>query len=120
MKKIIALTPWLLSINAALALLVSGCATPESHAFNQDFGENLPAKPMYYIKDENEKHFIIQVHQGTPSAGAERVLNLKEAATAVAKAECQRLGWEKWQLNYISERDQGWMHVVVAEVVRDK
>jgi len=75
---------------------------------------------MYYIYDENDQHFRINVHQGTPSNGAERVLNVKEAASTIAKAESQRLGWEKWQLNYIQERNQGWMHVVVAEVTREK
>ncbi len=74
---------------------------------------------MYSIQDEDAGHFTITVHQGTPSAGAERLLDVKEAASTVAKAESQRLGWEKWQLNYIQERNQGWMHVVVAEVTRE-
>ncbi len=75
---------------------------------------------MYYIQDEDAAHFRITVHQGTPTAGAERITNIKEAASAIAKAECQKLGWEKWQLNYIQERNQGWMHVVVAEVTRER
>jgi hypothetical protein len=122
MKKTIRLrwTLWLLSINAAIAVLSSGCATPKEHSFNSDFGENFPAQPMYYIEDENAEHFKITVHQGTPSAGAERVLNIKDAATAIATAESKRLGWEKWQLNYIDERNQGWMHIVIAEVTREK
>lgn len=122
MKKTIQLrwTLWLLAINTAVVVLFSGCASPQEHSFNTDFGESLPAQPVYYIQDENAQHFIITVHQGTPSAGAERILNIKEAASTIAKAECQRLGWEKWQLNYIQERNQGWMHVVVAEVTREK
>ena len=122
MKKTIRLrwTLWLLSINAAIAVLFSGCATPKEHSFNSDFGEKFPAQPMYYIENEDAEHFKITVHQGTPSTGAERVLNIKDAATTIAKAESQRLGWEKWQLNYIQERNQGWMHIVVAEVTREK
>jgi len=110
----------LLAINAAALVLFSGCATQQEHSFNSDFGAALPVQPMYYIYDENDQHFRINVHQGTPSNGAERVLNVKEAASTIAKAESQRLGWEKWQLNYIQERNQGWMHVVVAEVTREK
>jgi hypothetical protein len=113
-------TPWLLAINAAIAVLFSGCAAPDEHNFNHDFGEQFPVKPMYYIYDEDAAHFRITVHQGTHSTGTERVINLKDAATIIAKAESQRLGWEKWQLNYIQERDQGWMHVVIAEVTREK
>jgi hypothetical protein len=118
--------PWLLSINAAIAVLFSGCATQKEHSFNSDFGQDLPTKPMYYIHDENDRHFIISVHQGTPTTGAERVTgaerstDVKEAASTIAKAESQRLGWEKWQLNYIQERNQGWMHIIVAEVTREK
>jgi hypothetical protein len=41
-----------------------------------------------------------------------------EAAATVAKAECQKLGWEKWDLNYIEDHNRGWMHVVVAKVTR--
>jgi hypothetical protein len=122
MKKIFPVrwTPWLLSINAAIAVLLSGCATPEEHSFNHDFGETLPARPQYYIHDEDEKRFHITVQQGTPLTGAERVFNVKEAATTIAKAECQRLGWKKWKMNYIQERNQGWMHVVIAKVVREE
>ncbi len=85
-----------------------------------DFGAQLPVKPMYYIHDEDAVHFRITVHQGVNSTGVERVANLKEAASDIAKAESKRLGWEKWQLDYISEHEQGWMHVVVAEVTRVK
>ena len=110
--------PWLLSINLGVAILFSGCSTPEQHSFNSDFNEKLPVNPMYSIQDKDADHFIIRVHQGTPSTGAERVINVKEAASTIAKAESQKRGWEKWELNYIREQNQGWMHVVVAEVTR--
>jgi hypothetical protein len=121
MKKLIPLrwTLWLLSVNATIAVLFIGCATPQQHSFNQDFGQSLPTRPMYYIHDEDDKHFLITVHQGTPSPLPERTINVKEAATGVAQAECQRLGWEKWKMDYIQERDQGWMHIVIAEVTRE-
>jgi hypothetical protein len=111
--------PWLLSINVAVAVLFSGCASPEEHSFNQDFNDNLPVNPMYYIHDEDANCFFVTVHQGTPSTGAERVINVKVAATAVAEKECHRLGWKKWDLNYIQERNQGWMHIVIAKVTRE-
>jgi|SRR5450756_827189 len=109
----------LLAINAAIAVLLSGCATPDEHSYNKDFGENLPAQPIYSIQHEDDQHFILKVHQGVPLNGAARTLNVKEAASGVAKAECERLGWKKWDLNYIQEKDQGWMHVVVAKVNRE-
>jgi hypothetical protein len=120
MKKTIRLpgAAWLLSINAAVAVLFSGCATSNEHSFNHDFSDNLPVNPMYYIHDEDANRFLVTVHQGSPSTGAERIINVKVAATTVAKTECQRLGWQRWDLNYIQERDQGWMHVVIAEVKR--
>jgi hypothetical protein len=120
MKKTIRLrwTLWMLLINAAVAVLFSGCATPE-HSYNDDFSDNLPTKPNYYIQNEDAGHFTITVHQGTLSNGAERLIDVKEAASTIAKAECQKRGWEKWQLNYIQQRDQGWMHIVIAEVTRE-
>jgi hypothetical protein len=121
MKKTIRLSwaPCLLSINVAAIILFSGCASPEMHSFNQDYQDNLPVRPTYYIHDEDANRFFITVHQGTPSTGAERVINVKTAATTVAKSECQRLGWDKWDLNYIQERNEGWMHIVIAEVTRE-
>ena len=109
----------LLSINAAVAILLSGCATSNEHSFNNDFNEKLPTKPMYVIEDKDANHYTITVHQGTPSTGAERVIDVKEAASTVATSESHRRGWEKWQVNYIQERNQGWMRVVVAEVKRE-
>lgn len=104
---------------AATAIFLSGCATPDEHSFNTDYGQFLVTAPKYYIEDESDDHFKIVVHQGKPSEGAERVLDVKSAATDIAKSEALRLGWERWQLNYIQEKDQGWMHVVVAKVRRE-
>jgi hypothetical protein len=110
--------PWLMAVNAAAVVWLCGCATPKDHSFNADFGEKLPTHPMYSIEDKESDHFKITVRQGTPSNGGERIENVKEAATTVAKAETKRRGWEKWQLDYIQERNQGWMHIVIAEVKR--
>lgn len=107
------------SLAAAVALLLNGCATANEYSFNDQFGEHLPTDPKYYIKDEDDAHFIIVAHQGSPATGAERIMDVKEAATKVAAAEAQRLGWQKWDLNYIQERDQGWMHRVVAKVTHE-
>jgi hypothetical protein len=103
----------------ALATLLSGCATPTDYSYNEQFRENLPTRPRYYVKDEDSKHFTIVVHQGSPSTQASRVSDLKECATQVANAETKRLGWEKWHLDYIQERDQGWMHIVIGKVTRE-
>jgi hypothetical protein len=107
-----------LMVVSLLLVGASGCAT-EQHSFNRDFNANLPVNPMYNVQNEDDQHFKITVNQGTPSNGAERVINVKEAASTIAKAECQRRGWEKWQLDYIQEHNQGWMHVVIAEVTRE-
>ena len=60
--------PWLLAVNAAIVILLGGCATQEEHSYNTDFGETLPAQPMYAIKDETDQHFTIRLHQGVPPA----------------------------------------------------
>jgi hypothetical protein len=110
--------PWLMSVSAAVVLL-NGCAAPQEHSFNSDFKESLPTQPMYNISDEDAQHFRINVHQGTPSTGAEHTIDVREAASTIAKAESQKRGWEKWQLNYIQQRNQGWMRIVVVEVTRE-
>ncbi|MEI6194334.1 MAG: hypothetical protein WCS42_08385, partial [Verrucomicrobiota bacterium] len=74
----------LLSINAAVTVLLSGCATSNEHSFNGDFNEKLPTRPMYVIEDKDANHYTITVHQGTPSTGAERVIDVKVAASTVA------------------------------------
>jgi hypothetical protein len=113
---------WLLTINltmVAAAMVIGGCASPKETSFNPEFGEDLATQPKYYIHDENDQHFLITVHQGVVSTRPERLLDVKTAATAVAKKECQRLGWDKWRMDYIQEKDQGWMHVVIVNVTRD-
>jgi hypothetical protein len=43
---------------------------------------------------------------------------VKEVATTVAASEAKRRGWQNWNLDYIQERDEGWMHIVIADVGR--
>jgi len=121
MKKLVTsnTTLGLLSMGAGLALFLSGCSTPDAYSYNEEYHENLLTRPQYYIKDERDRHFTIVVQQGTPSTEANRVTDLKTAATQVATTEAQRLGWDKWHLDYIQERDQGWMHIVIAKVTRE-
>jgi hypothetical protein len=64
-------------------------------------GRGTMLNPNYYIHDEGANRFFITVNRDTASAGAERISNVKEAPTIVAKAEGKRLRWEKWALNYI-------------------
>ena len=108
----------LLSINAAVAVFISGCASPEAHSFNADYHQSLLTKPVYFIEDQQATSFTITVKEGTPTSGPERDTDVKAAAQTVASAECQKLGWEKWDLNYIEDHNRGWMHIVVAKVTR--
>lgn len=108
----------LLSINAAIAVFLGGCATPDQHDYNADYNEHLLTQPVYFIEDKTSSSFTITVKEGTPSSGPERVTDVKEAASVVARDECKKLGWEKWDLNYIEDHNRGWMHVVVAKVTR--
>ena len=108
----------LLSVNAAVAVFFSGCATPDQHDYNADYNEHLLTQPVYFIEDKTSSSYTITVKEGTPSSGPERVTDVKTAASAVAQAECKKLGWEKWDLNYIEDHNRGWMHVVVAKVTR--
>lgn len=113
--------PWMLRLlffNAAVLVLVSGCATQQMRSFNQDYGQNFPSSPDYAVKNVNDNEFKIILHQGTPMSGSGRVIYMKRAASAVAKTEAQHRGWQNWNLNYIQERDQGWMHVLIAVVTR--
>ena len=111
-------TTGLLSINVALAVFIGGCSTPDQHAFNADYHENLLTQPVYFIEDKEATSFTITVKEGTPSNGPERVTDVKTAASMIAKDECQKLGWEKWDLNYTEDHNRGWMHIVVAKVTR--
>ena len=108
----------LLSINAAVAVFFSGCASPEVHNYNADYNEHLLTQPVYFIENKTSSSYTITVKEGTPSSGPERVTDVKSAASSIAQGECKKLGWEKWDLNYIEDHNRGWMHVVVAKVTR--
>jgi hypothetical protein len=108
----------LLLFNATLAVLAAGCATHNERSYNQDFNQNLPTSPKYTIENVDDTHFQVTVHQGSPLPGTQRIIYAKEAAAAVAQSEAKRRGWQNWNLDYIQERDQGWMHVVIADVTR--
>ena len=108
----------LLLLNATLALLATGCATSNEGSYNQDFHQNLPTSPNYAIENVNDTDFHVIVHQGTALKGSDRIIYVKQVASAVAASEAKHRGWENYDLNYIQEYDQGWMHVVVADITR--
>jgi hypothetical protein len=108
----------LLSLNAALVVLATGCATHQTHSYNQDYNQNLPTAPKYYIKNIDDNEFKVTVQQGSPLPGTQRDTAEKQVAAAVAETEAKNRGWKNWDINYIQERDQGWMHIVIAEVTR--
>ena len=108
----------LLLLNATLALLATGCATSNEGSYNKDFNQNLPTSPNYAIENINDTDFHVIVHQGTALKGTDRVIYVKQVASAVAENEAKNRGWQNWDLNYIQERDQGWMHIVIADVTR--
>jgi len=108
-------------LNIILVILAAGCAS-DKKSFNKDYNEHFPLEPKYTIDDINDNHYKITVYQGSPSpdAPARRVLYMKEAASTIAVAEGKRRGWERWDLNYLNEHDQGWMHIIVVDVARTK
>jgi hypothetical protein len=108
----------LLLLNLALVVLVTGCATPTGRSYNQDFNQNLPGSPNYIVANIDDTHFKVTVEQGSPISGQGRVIYVRQAASIVAASEAKSRGWDKWDLNYIQERDQGWMHIVIGEVTR--
>ncbi|MFZ0828035.1 MAG: hypothetical protein WAO02_11490 [Verrucomicrobiia bacterium] len=108
----------LLSLNVAFLVLTAGCATHHERSFNQDFNQNLPASPNYIIENIDDSHFQVTVRQGSPLPGTQRVIYVKQVASTVAATEARRRGWHNWNLDYIQERDQGWMHIVIADVTR--
>lgn len=108
----------LLFLNAALVVLSAGCATNNERSFNQDFNQNLATSPDYSVENIDDTHFRVTVHQGSPLPGAQRIIDVKEVASTVAETEAKRRGWKNWKLDYIQERDKGWMHIVIADVTR--
>jgi hypothetical protein len=108
----------LLLLNATLVVLAAGCATHNERSYNQDFNQNLPTSPKYTIENVDDTRFHVIVHQGSPLPGTQRIVFVKEVASDVAKTEAKRRGWQNWNLDYIQERDQGWMHIVIADVTR--
>jgi hypothetical protein len=107
-----------LVLSAAILALAAGCATHDEHSYNQDYNQNLPTSPKYFIENIDDDHFKVTVHQGSPLPKPQRDLSVKQVASTVAATEAKRRDWPNWDLNYIQERDQGWMHIVIAEVTR--
>ena len=108
----------LLLLNATLAVLAAGCATQNERSYNQDFNQNLPTSPKYTIENVDDTHFQVTVHQGSPLPGTQRVIYVREVVSTVAATEAKRRNWQNWDVGYIQERDQGWMHIVIADVTR--
>jgi hypothetical protein len=108
----------LLLLNATLLILTAGCATHNERSYNRDFHQNLPTSPRYTIGNVDDTHFQVTVHQGSALPGTQRIIFVKEVASTVAATEARRRGWKNWDLNYIRDGDQGWMHIVVADVTR--
>jgi hypothetical protein len=108
----------LLLANAGLLLLSPGCATEDVHSYNADYGQHLDCAPNYSVENGNDTSFKIHMLQGSPSTGPARVIYMKQATREVAATEAKRRGWQNWDVNYVEDRDQGWMHVLVAEVTR--
>jgi hypothetical protein len=106
-------------LNAACLLLASGCASDKNvRSYNADYGQHLDCAPNYSIEDVNDTHFNVHVSQGSPSTGPGRIIYMKQATKEVAATEAKRRGWQSWDVNYIEDRDQGWMHILTAEVSR--
>ncbi len=105
-------------LKVSFVVLATGCATHNERSYNQDFNQNLPTSPKYVVENVNDTHFKVIVHQGSPLPGTERIIFVKQVASTVAESEAKRRGWPNWNLGYIQERDQGWMHVVIADVTR--
>ncbi len=108
----------LLLLNTILVVIAAGCASHEENSFNKDYNQNVPTSPKYYFENIDDNHFKVIVHQGSPMQGPERVIFVKQVASTVAGTEAKRRGWQNWELNYIQNRDQGWMRIVIGEVTR--
>ena len=107
-----------LALSAAVLSLAAGCATHDEHSYNQDYNQSLPTSPKYTIENIDDNHFKVIVHQGSPMEGSQRIIFVKQVASTVAATEAKRRDWPNWDLNYIQDRDQGWMHIVIAVVTR--
>jgi len=103
---------------ATFVVFAVGCATHNEKSYNQEFNQNLPTSPKYTIENVNDSCFKVEVHQGSPLTGPDRIIYVKQVASAVAESEAKHRGWENYDLNYVQEYDQGWMHVVVADITR--
>lgn len=102
----------------AVLALAAGCATRTQHSFNQDYNQHLASKPNYGVENINDTSFKIVVEQGSPASGPQRIVEMKQAAAAVAETEAKRRGWQSWDLNFIQDRDQGWMHIYIGVVTK--
>jgi hypothetical protein len=104
---------------ASAWILAAGCATETDQSFNAHFNQNLPAAPKYAVENVNDHRFKIVMDQGRPMQDDPgRVTYMKQAVSVVAEDEAHRRGWANWDMNYIEQRDQGWMLILVAEVTR--
>jgi hypothetical protein len=108
----------MLLLDAALVVLAAGCATQNERSYNQDYNQNMPTSPKYVIDNIDDTHFKVTVYQGSPLPGTQRIIFVKQVASIVTASEAKRRGWKNWDLGYIQERDQGWMHIVIADVTR--
>jgi hypothetical protein len=109
----------LLLLNATFVALAAGCASNNERSYNRDFNQNLATSPNYDIKNVDDTHFRVTVHQGSPMPGTERITFDKQVVSTVAESEAKRRGWQNWDIGYIQDRDQGWMHIVIADVTRE-
>jgi len=106
------------AVRCCRALSDRGCISNTEHSYNKDYNQGLASAPNYAIEDTNGTSFKVVVHQGSPSAGPQRIVELKQAAATVAGTEAKRRGWENWDLNLIQDRDQGWMRVYIGVVTK--
>jgi hypothetical protein len=112
---------WSVLFSVIFTVLAVGCVTA-TKSFNRDYNENIPPQPNYAIDNVDDRHFKIRLSQGTPmpEQRAVCVMYMKKAIWTIANNEGKRRGWQQWEVNYIQERDQGWQHILVCVVIRDK
>jgi hypothetical protein len=108
----------MMALIGGIILSATGCASPRGNSYNQDFNQSLPTDPKYFIENIDDDHFKLTIHQGSSLQGPQRIIDMKNAAPNIAEAEARRRGWDNWQLDYIQERNQGWMHILIAEITR--